>query len=134
MNLTNELGFEVGRFGWCISCRNAANLWCKDTRHPVCSEECKKKHCYEANSCENKPESTPVFSRSKEATQALIDAHLIFRSIVKLAVGDTQNSQKQLNLYEHKTRVLGLELIQSVLQSPKQVMTTKKEFIEVIRN
>lgn len=94
VSITNELGFEVGRFGWCISCRNAANLWCKDTKHPVCSEECKKKHHYEA-SVIDKPASgdsnTPVFSKAKEASLAMTDAHLVFRSIVKLAIGDAQN-------------------------------------------
>jgi hypothetical protein len=38
VSVKNELGFEAGRFGWCISCRNSANLWCKDTLHPVCSD------------------------------------------------------------------------------------------------
>ena len=31
----------AGKFGWCIMCRGQANLYCKDTRHPVCSFECK---------------------------------------------------------------------------------------------
>jgi hypothetical protein len=43
-SLKNELGFEAGQFGWCIVCRNTANLFCKDTKHPVCSSECKIKH------------------------------------------------------------------------------------------
>jgi hypothetical protein len=129
--LTNELGFEVGRFGWCISCRNAANLWCKDTRHPVCSEECKKKHFYEACAIDKQPEGTPVFSRSKEATLALTDAHLVFRSIVKLAIGDAQSNQ--LNRFVIKTKLIGLELIYTVLSAPKQALITKREFIDVIK-
>lgn len=44
VDITNELGFNVGRFGWCMACRNKADRYCKDTRHPVCSYECKNKH------------------------------------------------------------------------------------------
>jgi len=49
VNIQNELGIQAGKFGWCIVCRSASNLWCKDTKHPVCSSECKKKHLAEAN-------------------------------------------------------------------------------------
>jgi brefeldin A-inhibited guanine nucleotide-exchange protein len=27
-----------------MACRNKADRYCKDTRHPVCSYECKNKH------------------------------------------------------------------------------------------
>jgi hypothetical protein len=39
--VVNEQGIPCGKFGWCISCRQPANLYCKHTRHPVCSFECK---------------------------------------------------------------------------------------------
>ena len=41
VEIINEHGIPAGKFGWCIVCRNQANLYCKDTRHPVCSFECK---------------------------------------------------------------------------------------------
>ena len=41
VEIRNESGQPSGKFGWCIVCRNSANLYCKDTRHPVCSYECK---------------------------------------------------------------------------------------------
>jgi len=44
VDVKNELEIVSGKFGWCIVCRNTANLYCKDTRHPVCSFECKQKH------------------------------------------------------------------------------------------
>ena len=44
LELTNELGIPSGKFGWCVSCRASANLYCKHTRHPVCSFECKQRH------------------------------------------------------------------------------------------
>ena len=42
--LVNELGILSGKFGWCVACRATANLYCKHTRHPVCSFECKQRH------------------------------------------------------------------------------------------
>jgi hypothetical protein len=44
IEILNEQKIVCGKFGWCIVCRNSANLYCKDTRHPVCSFECKQKH------------------------------------------------------------------------------------------
>ena len=44
LNLVNEQGIPAGKFGWCVACRNTANLYCKHTRHPVCSFECKQNH------------------------------------------------------------------------------------------
>lgn len=44
VDIKNENGIPCGKFGWCIVCRSQANLYCKDTRHPVCSFECKQKH------------------------------------------------------------------------------------------
>ncbi len=46
----NEIGRKAGKFGWCVDCRNSANVYCKDTRHPVCSFECKQKHINLADS------------------------------------------------------------------------------------
>lgn len=44
----NEHGTPAGVFGWCIVCRNTAGLFCKDTKVPVCSLECKFKHLEQA--------------------------------------------------------------------------------------
>jgi hypothetical protein len=59
----------------------------------------------------------PNFAKSSEANLALTDAHLVFRSIVKLACGDSQNGQ--LNRFVIKTKLIGLELILTVLSAPK---------------
>lgn len=44
LSVLNEQGIPSGKFGWCVSCRGSANLYCKHTRHPVCSFECKQRH------------------------------------------------------------------------------------------
>lgn len=42
--LVNEVKNPAGYFGWCFVCRGPADLYCKDTRIPICSIECKLKH------------------------------------------------------------------------------------------
>jgi len=44
VELTNERGNSAGIFGWCFVCRGTANLYCKETRIPVCTIDCKLKH------------------------------------------------------------------------------------------
>lgn len=44
VNLDNEIGEPAGHLGWCFVCRGPANLYCKDTRVPVCSIDCKMRH------------------------------------------------------------------------------------------
>lgn len=38
----NEKGETAGRFGWCVGCRKGADLYCKDSRFPICSPACKR--------------------------------------------------------------------------------------------
>lgn len=52
--------------------------------HPVCSQECKKKHLLEVSSLDG-PAKDP--HRIDEASLAFTDAQLVFRSIVKICVG-----------------------------------------------
>ena len=44
VNLINEKGNQADVFGWCFMCRGPAKLYCKETRIPICSLECKKGH------------------------------------------------------------------------------------------
>ena len=43
-DIENENFETAGYFGWCIMCRARANIYCKETRVPVCSVECKIHH------------------------------------------------------------------------------------------
>lgn len=47
VKLENEIGEPAGLLGWCFVCRGPANLFCKDTRIPICSVECKLQHLEE---------------------------------------------------------------------------------------
>jgi hypothetical protein len=37
VDVENEKGVPAGKFGWCITCRGRSDLYCRETRHPVCS-------------------------------------------------------------------------------------------------
>ena len=95
-NIKNELGIEAGKYGWCIVCRNSANNICNETKHPICSVDCTKKHIVECMAIDNQNDNgqVPNFTKSKDAEIALQDAYLVFRSIVKLSVeGDKKPSE-----------------------------------------
>jgi len=72
VELMNEVNLPVGRFGWCIVCRNTANLVDAGTQHPVCSNECQKKHIVECASLDSLQDpSLPNFKMSEDAETAL---------------------------------------------------------------
>jgi brefeldin A-inhibited guanine nucleotide-exchange protein len=87
LHLLNEVGAPSGKFGWCVACRGTANLYCKHTRHPVCSYECKQRHIRlleEAHATNEQP-ATPS-TRAPNSAPALDepyqrDALLVFNKL-----------------------------------------------------
>ena len=73
---------------------------------------------------------------SEEAQTALQDAILVFRSIVKLSVEGEKKpeSDQQISYYVIRAQIIGLELIQAILEKPKPSFLQKKEFIWIIKN
>lgn len=116
------MGLPSGQYGWCIVCRNTAELVCPETQHPVCSNECQKKHMVECSALDSQQDGTsPNFVVSEEAETALQDAILVFRSIVKLSVEGEKKpeSDKQISYYVIRAQIIGLELILAILEKPK---------------
>ena len=102
VSLKNELGIENGKYGWCVVCRNSADMYCGDTRHPVATVDCQKKHIVECMALDGQQDggNVPNFTKSKEAEIALQDAYLVFRSIVKLSVeGDKKPDSDKYSYY-----------------------------------
>lgn len=141
LKLVNELGIPSGKFGWCVSCRSEANLYCKHTRHPVCSFECKQRHIQlieEANASEeldlaNTPRSTALTSQAAPEDQSLRDALLVFNKLCQLL--QNKDMDKKLdNVYEVRKMLLGLDLIHSCLENSGPTFTSRNEFIVVIRD
>lgn len=45
VDIVNEKSHRAGIYGWCYECRKTADFYCRDTRVPVCSKECKINIC-----------------------------------------------------------------------------------------
>jgi hypothetical protein len=73
-----------------------------------------------------------VFTRAKDYDLTFTDAYLVFRSTVKLAIGDAAANNP--NQFFIKTKLIGLEIFQTVLANPKPALTQRQEFIDVIKN
>ena len=130
VDITNEIGVPAGKFGWCIMCRGPANLYCKDTRYPVCAFECKEKLLRMLVAMEPNQfnEEQQDVDHSDEGKCYFNDALMVFKSICKLCqkevpnpsagsyiggFGGSQNSM--LNTINMRSKVLGLELILAVV-------------------
>ena len=81
----NENNILNGNYGWCIVCRNGANLYCKDTRYSVCSVECKQQLLNMIESIDkSKNEKIPKLFDNNEVQRHIGDAIVLFKSICKL--------------------------------------------------
>jgi Sec7-like guanine-nucleotide exchange factor len=119
---TNEKGIYAGKFGWCVVCRNPADLYCKDTRDPICSLDCKLLHIRNVEAADRSLNVEGI-------SESLNDACVIFRSICKLSIKDISNP-----VYTLKSKILSLELILSVLDNPGPVFSARREFLSIIRS
>ena len=134
VEILNEAGNVSGKFGWCISCRGKANLFCKDTRHPVCSFECKQKHMGLLDSIDSHVHNQGVinFYSSEEARRYFTDAVIVFKSICKLCLKEIP--AQNVNTFTMKSKILGLELILAVVEKPGTLFLTRKDFVEIVKH
>lgn len=121
----NEDNVAAGKFGWCANCRRAADLYCKDTRMPVCSAECKDAQLKLIEKVNT------LLAGQEEINEYMNDAVIIFRSICKLSNKEIPNSLPSFTL---RSKVLSLDLILAVVDNPGPVLSSRKEFIEIIRS
>ena len=80
VQIQNENDEVSGKFGWCFVCRRQANLYCKDTRIPLCSVDCKKRHIDDLALIDYKLKQ--YYMRE----ELLNDGVVLIRTLVKLAV------------------------------------------------
>lgn len=80
----NEQGEDSGRFGWCITCRKAADYYCKDSRFPICSPECKVAYIKAEQNFDRKAleENKTNYEKKK---QAISDCISMFKSFMRHA-------------------------------------------------
>ena len=81
--IENEKGQISGNFGWCLVCRNSAHFYCKETRYPLCSIECKLKLQNEDQKI-SKHLSGELTSEDDVALMLFMDSVSIFKSLCKL--------------------------------------------------
>ncbi|KAM3140342.1 hypothetical protein pb186bvf_007502 [Paramecium bursaria] len=118
----NEFGKENGKFGWCIVCRNTAQSYCKDTKVPVCSKECKTVHLNQMM----------LFSVAQAQPDLYVkDAFEIFEMLCQLSQREPQNPQ--LAPMALKCKILSLELIYEAL-AQGDVIIQKPQFIQLLKS
>jgi len=130
VELWNERGNPAGMFGWCFICRDSADFYCKDTRYPVCSFICKKR-IVEDDQRLMKYESYGGFVEKEDiGTLDLMDCITIFKSICRLVNTSVTLSNDSSNV---KSKLLSLNLLLVLLQSPGGNFLNKIEFIKMIK-
>jgi len=127
VQLENELGEQAGIMGWCFLCRGPANLYCKDTRVPICSVECKARHLDELHYLSNMNKKSDV----KEKTAYFDDGQKVLIYLCKLSGKDPANNLDSTAL---KSKTLSLELLVSIMQNPGPMFLSKPEFKDIVKD
>jgi hypothetical protein len=121
--IENEKGFLSGNFGWCVICRQKADLYCLYTRLPVCSLQCKKKINEDFEKADKYLNSE--YFEEDQAVLLLNDSISIFRALCKLVNTSISTSNELQNT---KTKLLSLELILATLDKTGTTFFSQKEF------
>ena len=125
-NEKNELS---GLFGWCFNCRRQADFYCKDTRVPVCSYECKKK-IFSLDEKANKYLNGEVNINDEIASLYFYDSINIFKSLCKLINTSISSSNETFNT---KSKLLSLELVLLIFDKPGFYFLSNPEFIRIVK-
>lgn len=116
----NDTSDDRGRFGWCVVCDKSADYFCRKSRDPVCSMDCKKLNLVRIGLILNMDQR-----RLKKALNTLTEYHdvlTVIKSLCKLAASGNAPAVPSATVALPDQRVvkskrLSLELISSVLDS-----------------
>jgi len=124
VEMRNENETKIGKYGWCINCRNAASFFSDKIRFPICSNECEVEILKL-----NKLIDIDVTVDSANCKDDYINA---LKILSKLSIREPkqQNYIEQINL---KLREFCLELIQSLIQKGAKFFLTDMKLIQVIK-
>lgn len=89
VQVKNEQGHLNGRFGWCLVCRKPADYYCKDTRVPVCSSDCKLRYLEVDNHCQRRNLEVRVLGEAKKK-QLVADCLMMFNTFMQYAFNETK--------------------------------------------
>ena len=116
----NYTSDDRGRFGWCVVCDKSADYFCRKSRDPVCSVDCKKLNFVRIGLILNMDQR-----RLKKALNTLTeyqDVLTVIKSLCKLAASGNAPAVPSATVVLPDQRVvkskrLSLELISSILDS-----------------
>jgi brefeldin A-inhibited guanine nucleotide-exchange protein len=128
--IDNEKGVPSGLFGWCFVCRSRADIYCRDSRYPICSLECKNR-IFQEDERLGKYLVGEIVTEEDIAMLYLNDCISIFKSLVKLVNSPVSNSNENFNA---KAKHIALELILTLLEKPGNTFTTHKEFVKIVKD
>ena len=127
-NIENEKGFISGNFGWCVICRQKADLYCLNTRLPICGLICKKRVNEDFEKADKYLNSE--YFEEDQAILLLNDSISIFRALCKLVNTSISTSNENQNT---KTKFLSLELILATIDKTGNTFLSQKEFVKLVK-
>ncbi len=128
MLIYNEKGEPSGVFGWCFNCRKQAEYYCKETRLPLCSSDCKRKVLI-------LDEKINKFFAGDDTDTELANLYFhdsvnIFKSLCKLINTSFSNTNEAFN---SKSKLLSLELILIIFERPGPYFLSTPEFVKIVK-
>ena len=128
--IKNELEEISGSFGWCCMCRQASEFFCKKTRAPVCSIECKDKNIIEEEKADRYLKGE-IVNEEDYAIIQLTDSISIFKSYSNLMNMHVMDNNTTIN---NKTKLLALELIHLIIDKLGKVLLSSPEIGVIIKD
>jgi hypothetical protein len=140
LKIKNEISKPIGKYGWCINCRDKSLFFSDRIFYPICSNECEKEIQKLTNSLKsdlNIEEKIQV----KDSTKNIISANVeLFKEdfintvkiLSKLSIKESkqQSNVEEINL---RLRELCLELIQLLLIKGAKFFQKDTKLLQVIK-
>jgi len=133
--IRNEADKAIGKFGWCIFCRNQSSFFSDIIHFPICSNECEKEMIKLTKSV--KIDLTIETNNEQNSLNTELDNYRedyinTVKILSKLSIKETkqQNNIEEINL---RLRELCLELIQLLLVKGAKYFNQEVKLLQVIK-
>ena len=122
-NIKNEQGISIGKFGWCIYCRNSANSFSNVINFPVCTNnDCENEFLKIGNTIDNEYKFENNLYRK--------DYIKIIKYLSKTSSMEIKNSEAEQ--VHSKCRAFCLTFIKQMIEQGSNYFTNDFELIKVI--
>eukprot|EP00004_Rigifila_ramosa_P010008 TRINITY_DN2179_c0_g1_i5.p1 TRINITY_DN2179_c0_g1~~TRINITY_DN2179_c0_g1_i5.p1 ORF type:complete len:2300 (+),score=531.60 TRINITY_DN2179_c0_g1_i5:376-6900(+) len=151
----NQHQHPRGKFGHCIVCGKTADNFCKQTRMPVCSVECKNANLkrlqlepsvapaqrslpFRTQSNTTKAGVTADFGSEDKDEQTLFadiyqkDGYVVFRALCKQSLKQLPDSVAPDSI-DMRSKILALEMLHIILENSGTLFASSEKFIQAIR-